>query len=265
VSVIRVPIAAFQIKGRAVFYFYFKVTDGRRVVPEFFKTGIDSAAKFRAIKNGNIESGFVEPVNVVPGDPFAGALLSGHSQGGVLGQLFKQGYQLFFPADVGAFNGAIGDVAGSLQGIDPHQGKILIASAGVYFSLQADMCFHCLSSLAGWPIGIGGGEIGIGIGEPQLTQDDQDRIGGIGMDKIAVEIAGKLLGGRTGERELPVELVAVHGKIAMDADPGGVGTFVDHHKMAEGSEGVGGWRRDGVMRIVQPDGQLPKGQQVRVG
>jgi hypothetical protein len=85
------------------------------------------------------------------------------------------------------------------------------------------------------------------------------------MDKIAVEIAGKLLSGRTGERELPVELVAVHGKIAMDADPGGIGPYVDYFKMAEGSEGVGGWGRDGVMGIVQPDSQLPKGQQVRIG
>jgi hypothetical protein len=70
------------------------------------------------------------------------------------------------------------------------------------------------------------------------------------MDKIPVEITGKFLSCRAREGELPVELVAIHGKIAMDADPGSIGTLVDHFKMAEGSEGIGRWRRDRVMGIV---------------
>ena len=149
-GVIRVSIAAFQIKGRTVFCFYFKIMDGGCVVPEFFKTGINSAGKFKAIKNGNIETGLVETVNVVPGDPIARALFSGDGQGGVFCQLSKYSYQVFFPAIVRAFNGAIGDVAGSLQGIDRSRGRYRL-SLRAYTSAFRRICVF--SACCPWPVG----------------------------------------------------------------------------------------------------------------
>jgi hypothetical protein len=52
----------------------FEIMDGRRVVPEFFKTRIDTSNEGVAVEDRNVEAGLVEAANIFPADPTAAAL-----------------------------------------------------------------------------------------------------------------------------------------------------------------------------------------------
>lgn len=82
--------------------------------------------------------------------------------------------------------------------------------------------------------------IGISVGQPQVAQDHQHGVRRPRVSEMAVQPCGDLQPGRFAEDELAVEEMAVHWKVPMDADPGGIGAFVEHLEMGEGAYAGGG-------------------------
>src|SRR6185437_14088650 len=87
----------------------------------------------------------------------------------------------------------------------------------------------------------------VGIGEPEIAQDDQGRIGGAGPGKAGIEVIGDLPGGGVAEDQLAVAGMEEEGDEVMYTDAGGIGPFVDDLEMAKYAGMIG--KVEGIFQV----------------